>query len=41
EGVSCQSKNIITQGILNTFIHNLQTAKLFDVSPQDDKSIQR
>ncbi|MDO8029912.1 TldD/PmbA family protein ['Planchonia careya' phytoplasma] len=34
EGVACQSKNIITQGILNSFIHNLQTAKLFDVLPQ-------
>ncbi|MDO8064330.1 metallopeptidase TldD-related protein [Candidatus Phytoplasma bonamiae] len=34
EGVACQAKYIINQGILNNFIHNLQTAKIFNVLPQ-------
>ncbi|MDO8059256.1 TldD/PmbA family protein ['Crotalaria aegyptiaca' phytoplasma] len=34
EGVACRAKPIITKGILNNFIHNLQTAKIFNVLPE-------
>ncbi|CCV64134.1 predicted peptidase U62, modulator of DNA gyrase [Alteracholeplasma palmae J233] len=33
EGVACKTKNIIKDGVFEGFIHNLKTAKIFNVEP--------